>query len=151
MIHSCFSRLDSPEFGNVRMIETDTGDPWFVAEDVTKLLAFPDTVEALKKYVEPQDVVSLSFDDIKEFENTGINRFSKSGETFISEAGFYQLALCSDHPAAVQFQDWVVKEVLPSVFATGTYISNQENMSETEYTASLFVILKQMFENNGGM
>lgn len=150
MIHSQFSKLNSPEFGNVRMIETDTEDPWFVAEDVTKLLGFPDTKEALKEYVEPQDIVFLSFDDIKLFESTDISRFSKSGETFISEAGFYQLVLCSDHPAAVQFQDWVVKEVLPSVFATGTYISDQENMSEAEYTANLFVILKKIFENNGG-
>lgn len=43
------------------------------------------------------------------------------GATFIGEADLYRLVMRSTLPSAVQFQDWVVEEVLPALRQTGTY------------------------------
>lgn len=43
----------------------------------------------------------------------------------VSESGLYKLALRSDKPQAKAFQDWVTKEVLPSIRKTGTYSLHQ--------------------------
>lgn len=39
----------------------------------------------------------------------------------LSEAGLYKLIMTSDAPGAGVFQDWVTREVLPSIRKTGTY------------------------------
>lgn len=39
----------------------------------------------------------------------------------ITEAGLYKLIMRSDKPAARPFQDWVTREVLPSIRKTGGY------------------------------
>lgn len=39
----------------------------------------------------------------------------------VSESGLYKLVMRSDKPEAKRFQDWVTREVLPSIRKTGTY------------------------------
>lgn len=41
--------------------------------------------------------------------------------SLISESGLYKLIMRSDKPQAKAFQDWVTKEVLPSIRKTGSY------------------------------
>lgn len=41
--------------------------------------------------------------------------------TVISESGLYKLIMRSDKPQAKPFQDWVTREVLPSIRKTGSY------------------------------
>ncbi|MEA5159953.1 BRO family protein [Cereibacter johrii] len=45
--------------------------------------------------------------------------------TLISESGLYKLAGRSDKPQAAAFQDWVTREVLPSIRKTGSYVAPQ--------------------------
>ena len=42
-------------------------------------------------------------------------------QRIISESGLYKLIMRSDKPQAREFQDWVTKEVLPSIRKTGSY------------------------------
>lgn len=44
----------------------------------------------------------------------------------LTEAGLYRLIFRSDKPEAKRFQDWVFKEVLPSLRKTGTYSLNEK-------------------------
>ncbi|WP_411351264.1 Bro-N domain-containing protein [Leisingera aquaemixtae] len=39
----------------------------------------------------------------------------------ISESGLYELVMRSDKKESKQFQDWVTREVLPSIRKAGTY------------------------------
>lgn len=48
-------------------------------------------------------------------------RFHNRGLNLISESGLYKLVMRSDKKEAKQFQDWVTREVLPSIRKTGTY------------------------------
>ncbi len=43
----------------------------------------------------------------------------------VSESGLYKLIMRSDKPQAKAFQDWVAKEVLPSIRKTGSYVTGQ--------------------------
>jgi hypothetical protein len=45
---------------------------------------------------------------------------------FVSESGLYKLIMRSDKPEAKVFQNWVTKEVLPSVRKTGGYLLNEQ-------------------------
>lgn len=49
--------------------------------------------------------------------------------SLISESGFYKLIMRSDKPDARKFQDWVTREVLPSIRKDGGYILGQERMT----------------------
>src|SRR5690606_14304154 len=44
---------------------------------------------------------------------------------FISEAGLNSLIIHSKAPFAIQFQDWLAKDVIPSIMNTGQYNINQ--------------------------
>ncbi len=39
----------------------------------------------------------------------------------VSESGLYKLIMRSDKPEAAAFQDWVTREVLPSIRKTGAH------------------------------
>lgn len=41
--------------------------------------------------------------------------------SLVSESGLYKLVMRSDKKEAKQFQEWVTREVLPSIRKTGTY------------------------------
>lgn len=58
--------------------------------------------------------------------------------TLIDEAGLYSLVLRSKLPAAEDFQEWVVAEVIPSIRKTGKYIApKQQTLIEEAYKPSL--------------
>lgn len=57
---------------------------------------------------------------------------SARAATLISESGFYRLVLRSDKPEARAVQDWVMREVLPSIRKHGVYVAGQENMTGAE-------------------
>lgn len=50
----------------------------------------------------------------------------------ISESGLYKLIMRSDKPAARKFQDWVTREVLPSIRKTGRYEAPQSTLAVEE-------------------
>ena len=48
----------------------------------------------------------------------------------MAESGPYKLVLRSRKPEALQFQDWVTREVLPSIRKNGAYIAGQEGIRD---------------------
>ena len=94
----------------VRVIEGQDGEPWFVAKDVADILEFRDAYNAAR----------LLEDDEK-----GVRKvYTPSGEqnmTVISESGLYTLIMRSNKPEAKAFRKWVTGEVLPAIRKHGLY------------------------------
>ena len=88
---------------------------WFVGKDVSRLLGYKDTNQAIRKHVDEED-------QKKRFPvvSTG---YSKRGRPpiFINESGFYSLVLPSKLETAKKFKHWVTSLVLPSIRKYGYY------------------------------
>ncbi|WP_051247710.1 BRO-N domain-containing protein [Inquilinus limosus] len=88
------------------------GDPWFVARDVLAALglnaggasqflkAIPSDEKAMHRVVTPGGAQPM---------------------LMVNESGLYRLAMRSFSPAARVFQDWVARDVIPTIRKTGSY------------------------------
>ena len=97
----------------VRVVLVDD-EPWFVLTDVAKILGYSHVPHAKRILDEGEHSVPSS--DTKA--DLGVRG---SLPTIISEPGLNRLIMRSNQPAAKPFQDWVVKEVLPTIRKTGKY------------------------------
>lgn len=97
------------QFGEVRTIAKD-GEPWFVANDICKVLGHTNSRVA---------VASLDEDE------KGVSKvYTLGGEqqmTVVNEAGMYQLVIRSNLPAAKAFKRWITHEVIPTIRRHGAY------------------------------
>lgn len=86
------------------------GEPWFVAADVCEVLGLAKVDRALAKLnADEQSKAQVQTEG-------GPQRMST-----LSEPGLYRLVMRSDKPVARTFQDWVTREVLPTIRKTGEY------------------------------
>lgn len=129
------TRFNHTQFGQVRTIEID-GNPWFVAKDVTDALGYTESKSALKSHVSAGQRQTVNLTDPSSV--TG-NRVM----SLINEAGLYRLIMRSNLPRAVEFQDWVAEEVLPSIRKTGTYNALQ---APSSFADALELAAKQQRE-----
>lgn len=106
---------------NVRVINIE-GNPWWVAGDVTAVLGYGNSRQALQSHVDEEDRNTVQILD----GNTGRGNPSR---TIINETGLYGLILGSTLPAAKRFKRWVTAEVLPEIRKWGFY---DPSLSEDE-------------------
>lgn len=103
--------FNSPEFGNVRIIEE--GDKlWFGGTDVAKALGYINPRDAISshcRYVVKRDVPHPQ------------SSSAKIQMVFISEGDVYRLAARSKLPSAECFEKWLFDKVVPSIRKTGSY------------------------------
>lgn len=99
----------------VRAVVKD-GEPWFVAKDICDALGYGNSREALSKHVREKWKADVTIRDTSS-NGTIQNRNIQS----INEAGLFALVMKSKMPKAVEFQDWVCEEVLPSIRKHGMY------------------------------
>ena len=100
--------FNNDKFGNVRVIMKD-GKPYFVGKDVAVCLG----------YIRPRDAIGRHCKGaVKQgiLTNGGIQEM-----LIIPESDLYRLIMRSELPNAVEFQDWVCDEVLPSIREKGYY------------------------------
>lgn len=89
------------------------GDPWFVARYVLAALGLP--ARHASRYLQgmPSDEKSM-------------HRVVTSGGPqpllILNESGLYRLVMQSEKPSARAFKDWVVRDVIPTIRKTGTYV-----------------------------
>jgi prophage antirepressor-like protein len=105
-------------FGNLRMMTSENGQPFFVGKDVAKALGYSNTRDALNRHVDGEDKTTVVIPD------TGSNY--KSRAVIINESGLYSLVLASKLPQAKAFKRWVTSEVLPQIRMTGGYIPTHD-------------------------
>ena len=97
------------ETGDVRVSVKD-GEPWFAVKDVCEILELSNVTEAVRGLPET-DLTSVVL----------TSGGQKRELTFINEAGLYRLVFRSRKPEAERFQDWICREVIPSIRKTGGY------------------------------
>lgn len=110
--------FENKTFGKVRVIERNN-EPWFVGKDAAEVLGYSNPSKAVIAHVKDchkkQEMIAHSQNG---------NVVTKT--TLIDEAGLYSLVLRSKLPAAEDFQEWVVAEVIPSIRKTGKYIAPKQ-------------------------
>ena len=131
--------FENPEFGKIRTLTDEDGEPLFCAKDVCDILGYKNQRDAIQRHVEKFDVVKR---DVKLFgrlrkDGTSSERFQQM--LFVNESGFYALVLGSKLPTAVKFKNWVTSEVLPQIRKTGGYIPVKQGESDEETIPSMFL------------
>lgn len=94
---------------NVQVLTDELGEPWFIAKEIADLLGYVDTDQAIRTHCKAARTSPV--------EMTGQVRHVK----IIPERDLYRLMMKSQMPAAEEFEEWVVGEVLPSIRKTGSY------------------------------
>jgi BRO family, N-terminal domain len=86
------------------------GDPWFVANDICRVLALANSRKAVGDLDDDERGVTIS-DTLGGLQEMNV----------VSESGMYSLIFRSRKPEARRFRKWVTSEVLPSLRKTGQY------------------------------
>ena len=102
----------------VRVIDDGHGEPWFIAKDIAEALGYSNTSKAINAHCKAVSTCHT--------EMGGQVRAVQ----IIPERDLYRLVMKSKLPAAEQFEEWVVGQVLPSIRKTGTFSAQGPNNSK---------------------
>jgi len=96
------------ESNQIRVVQNNDGEPWWIASDICEILGLTNTTEALRAL--DQDEKSTL-------------RISEGGpeRNIINEPGLYSLIMRSNKPGAKKFKRWITHDVLPTIRKTGKY------------------------------
>lgn len=108
----------STEFGSIRALRDENGEPWFVASDIAKALGYDITPHMTRRLDDDEKGIRL-------VDTPG----GTQNMTVITEAGLYTAILGSKVEGAQRFKRWVTHEVLPSIRKHGGYLAGQEHMT----------------------
>lgn len=95
---------------SILAVANEHGNPMFVAKNISDVLGYSETNNALKLCKHPANLADLN-------KINGLHPATK----WIPESDVYRLIMRSNMPNAERFQDWVTEEVLPSIRKTGAY------------------------------
>ena len=120
--------FESPEFGRIRTVSDERGEPWFCLTDVCKVLGLKQrhVRERLDDGVVSTDTICDSL-----------------GRT---QDGLYDVILDSRKPSARAFRKWVTSEVLPQIRKTGGYIPLAAEDDDKTILAKAVRILNRTLE-----
>jgi anti-repressor protein len=122
--------FNNPEFGDLRAVIDDSGEPWFVAKDVCGALGIrTNTVRII-----------LDDDEVSETNANSIGIAGGRNPLIVSEAGLYALVLKSRKPEAHAFKRWVTHDVLPAIRKRGGYMVARQGETKTETLARAVLI-----------
>ena len=120
------------EFGAIRTITNEQGEPMFCAKDVAEALGYKLARKAVLDHVEQGDVLKW-------------NTPTTSGHqlmTYINESGLFSLILASKIDSAKRFKHWVTSEVLPSIRKDGGYMMVRPDESDEVIMARALQIMQ---------
>lgn len=116
--------FNNPEFGTVRAVRGDDGEPMFVAKDVCTALEVKNSRDAIARLDNDERGVVLIDTPGGEQQMQAVN-----------EAGLYVLVLSSRKPEARAFKRWVTHEVLPALRRDGGYMVARADETPEELMA----------------
>lgn len=129
-------QFNSDQFGQLRAIQDESGEPWFVAKDVCDALGVATNhLREDGRGLDDDEVISLP-----NWEGKG------SAPLIINEPGFYKLVLKSRKPEAKAFQRWVTHEVLPSIRKKGGYIAAAADETPEQIMARAVLLAQDTIE-----
>ena len=130
--------FENQEFGAIRTMSDEQGNPLFCAKDVCDALGSSNGRDAVRKHVEGEDKTTVAICD------TGSNY--KTQAIFINESGLYSLILSSKLESAKRFKHWVTSEVLPSIRKQGGYMMARPDESDEVILARALQIMHTALE-----
>ena len=130
--------FQNPEFGTIRTIRDDKGEPLFCAKDVCDALGYSNGRDAVRKHVDGEDKTTVAICD------TGSNY--KTNAVFINESGLYALILSAKLESARRFKHWVTSEVLPAIRKQGGYMVARADESDEVIMARALQIMQATLE-----
>lgn len=128
-------QFNSDQFGQLRVVKDDNGEPWFVAKDVCDALSLGRQHDSTR-YLDADEKGEGLVDTPS----------GKQTMVVINEPGFYKLIMKSRKPEAKAFQRWVTHEVLPSIRKKGGYIAAAPDETPEQIMAKAFIIAKETIE-----
>ena len=124
--------FENPEFGKIRTLTDENGEPLFCAKDVCDVLGYKKSRNAVNQLVNPLDALKQGAWVVTGIKKDGTDAKRFQQMIYVSESGFYALVLGSKLPTAVKFKNWVTADVLPQIRKTGGYIPVQQGESDEE-------------------
>ena len=124
--------FENPEFGKIRTLTDEDGEPLFCAKDVCDILGYKKSRNAVNQLVNHLDALKQGVKVSGSLRKDGSRTVRTQQMLFVNESGFYALVLGSKLPTAVKFKNWVTSEVLPQIRKTGGYIPVQQGESDEE-------------------
>ncbi|MFR6633421.1 MAG: phage antirepressor [Atopobiaceae bacterium] len=125
----------SDQFGQVRAVRSEVGEPMFVAKDVCAALGLGNSRQALSRLDDDEKGV--------------ISTDTPGGEQqmqAVNEAGLYVLVLSSRKPEAKAFKRWVTHEVLPALRRDGGYMVARDDETPEETMARALLLAQGTME-----
>lgn len=104
---------------------------WFSAKEVTSILGYKKSHDAIQTYVNINDRKYLS--ELSKFiKINNIQSDMQPNSLYINLPGLYNLILNSTIPEAKKFRKWVTAEILPSILNKGSYTFKSDVQLEIE-------------------
>ena len=125
--------FNNKNLGSVRVLVDESGEPWFLTNDVAECLGYARAANATQVHTDLEDRKALKYKASSESyraEFFGKNDFMD--KIFINEAGLYSMIFSSQMEKAKEFKNWITHTVLPSVREHGGYILGREKLAEEE-------------------
>lgn len=135
--------FENVQFGQIRTMTCESGEPWFMGKDVASALGYKDNKRAVQLHVEEEDKTTGTICP------PGSNY--KTQAVFINESGLYSLILSSKLPRAREFKRWVTNEVLPQIRKTGGYIPVSEEDDEKTILCKALMIYRRTLEQKNAL
>ena len=128
--------FESEQFGKIRTVLSESGEPMFCLVDVAKALGYSRPADAVSQHCKGVCVLPTPT-------TGGVQqvKFGKEGEV-------YRLTMRSKLPDAEKFQDWVCDEVLPSIRKNGGYISTSESDTPDVIMARALILAQETIANH---
>ena len=123
--------INHEQFGQLRALLDERGEPWFVGSDVANSLGYSNPRKALRDHVDEED-------------KTRNETFLVNGTApiLINESALYTLVLRSKLEDARKFRKWVTGEVLPSIRKQGGYMMVRPDESDEVIMARALLIMQ---------
>lgn len=110
--------FEHDKFGSIRTTTNDLGEPLFVGVDVARSLGYSAPRNAVLKHCRSGELSNRLL--------AHTNGIGGTKVSLLPESEVYRLIFASKLPEAEKFQDWVCKEVLPSIRKHGAYMTPQK-------------------------
>ncbi len=136
--------FENPEFGRIRTMADENGEPLFCAVDLGKVLGYEQARKAILRHVSPQDCMKRT---VSVTTKRYGQEFKQNRQLyFVNESGLYFLIFGSKLDSAQRFKQWVTSVVLPQIRKTGGYIPVREGENEEETRKRAEEILRKTLE-----
>lgn len=132
--------FENSEFGTIRAMRGDDGEPLFVASDIAKALGYGDATHMTRRLDDDEKGLRL-------VETPG----GEQQMTVITEAGMYSAILGSKVEGAKRFRRWVTHEVLPALRRDGAYVASDGDEDDATLMARALLAAKRAIDRKDAL